>query len=273
MPVGINVEDDPRNPGFVLIEFADSTLKGKSLQTLIAAGGPEIVEPLTREKGSERTRYRVPEGNAVAAGLIEGSGTDLDDITQRGPADATGMVQPPVHTIKNHVVAPVVRKGTYKDGYGNNVTSSPADPVGQPPAEPTQAELAEYVNTHQKSLREREGRGPGTPPVSPFVGFADTSPVDDTTPAQAVHVADGGTETPLTPDADGMVTLTSTPDEPPAEPVELVKYPTDSLPSMNWSRAELDAFALQVKNIDTSIKSEYPSKSDVLAVITAPPTA
>lgn len=340
MPVGINVEDDVNNPGFVLLEFVNPTLQGKSLQALITAGGPDVVEPLSREKGSARKRYRVPQGNAAAAGLIDGSGTDLDDITQTGPADATGTVQPPVWTVKDNVHGPVIRKGTYKDGYGNNVTETQAShPVGQPPAEPTQAEVIEYVDENQKPLREREGRPPlvvptitttalpalvvnaavnvqlaangstpmtwavsagtlpaglalsaggritGTPTTEAAYDFTvratnakgnDTQQYTGNVAAAPVGFMAAplvSTEppagTPLTPEeqvqADAAASTpeaTSTPE--PA--VELVTYP-EGAPSMDWTRPQLDAYALQVKNIDTSLKSEYPAKADVLAAI------
>lgn len=338
MPVGINVEDDVHNPGFVLVEFVNPTLQGPALETLIAAGGPDIAQKLTREKGAARSRYRVPEGNAVAAGLVDGSsGIDMDDITQTGPADATGTVQPPPWTIKDNVHGPVIRKGTYKDGYGNNVTETqPSHPVGQPPAEPTQAEVIDYVNEHQQSLREREGRPALTVPVITTTTLPDlvvgtavntqlaatgSEPLTwsvsaGTLPAGLALAANGRlTGTPTTAEAydvtaratnakgndtqqyTGTVAaappagfmaaplvttpegtdLTQVPQEPPAEAaatpevtpapaVELVTYP-EGEPSMKWSRPQLDAYALQVKGIDTSLTSEYPAKSDVLAAI------
>lgn len=245
MPVGVNVEDDPINPGFVLVEFVDANLRGPALASLIADGGPDIVEPLTREKGSERKRYRVPSGNASAAGLIDGSGTELDDITQTGPADTTGMVLPTAPTSAN-AFGPVIRKGTYKNGYGDNVQiPQPGKAVGRPPAAPTQAEVAEYVNTNQASLKEREGRDAND---NGTLGLASVSPF-----AQDAPPLDTGND-----------------DEPPADLSGDQGYPTDSAPSMDWTRDQLNAYAKTVKGVDTSNKAEYPAKADVLNVINAP---
>lgn len=66
MPKGVEavVED-----GFATIDFVDPALRGPGLQKLIEIGGPEMIETITRE--GPRRRYRVPEGNAREAGLID----------------------------------------------------------------------------------------------------------------------------------------------------------------------------------------------------------
>lgn len=67
MPAGIDVfiED-----GFATVDFVDRTKRGPGLAALLAVGGPELIETMTRT--GPRTLYRVPEGNARAAGLIDG---------------------------------------------------------------------------------------------------------------------------------------------------------------------------------------------------------
>lgn len=66
MPAGIVavVED-----GFASLDFVDPATKGPALAKLIRDGGPGIIETLTRS--GPRRLYRVPEGNARAAGLID----------------------------------------------------------------------------------------------------------------------------------------------------------------------------------------------------------
>lgn len=66
MPAGIVavVED-----GFASLDFVDPALKGPALARLIRDGGPGIIETLTRT--GTRRLYRVPEGNARAAGLLD----------------------------------------------------------------------------------------------------------------------------------------------------------------------------------------------------------
>jgi len=70
MPEGVISEV---RDGFATIEFTDPALKGPALSRLLAAGGPASIQTLTRE-GSHR-RYRVPEGNAAEAGLLDSPGT------------------------------------------------------------------------------------------------------------------------------------------------------------------------------------------------------
>lgn len=78
MPAGIEVEVDN---GFATLDFVDKSLRGPALAKLIEDGGGEIVETITRE--GPRRKYRVPLGNAEAAGLIDGS-TQVDPIKSAG---------------------------------------------------------------------------------------------------------------------------------------------------------------------------------------------
>ena len=68
MPAGVDVlvED-----GFATIDFVDRAKRGPGLGALLAVGGPELIETLTRT--GPRTLFRVPEGNAREAGLIDGA--------------------------------------------------------------------------------------------------------------------------------------------------------------------------------------------------------
>lgn len=66
MPEGIVVEVDE---GFATLDFVDQSLRGLSLHKLLEIGGPATIETITR-KGPRRL-YRVPEGNAREAGLLD----------------------------------------------------------------------------------------------------------------------------------------------------------------------------------------------------------
>lgn len=68
MPAGVDVliED-----GFATIDFVDRARRGPGLAALLTVGGPEMIETMTRT--GPRTLYRVPEGNAREAGLIDGT--------------------------------------------------------------------------------------------------------------------------------------------------------------------------------------------------------
>lgn len=61
--------------GLATIDFIDPILRGPALARLIDIGGPLSVETLTRR--GPRKLYRVPEGNAREAGLLD-DGTEVD---------------------------------------------------------------------------------------------------------------------------------------------------------------------------------------------------
>lgn len=69
MPEGVIATVDG---GFATLDFVDTSLRGPALDKLLDIGGPGTIETLTRVKGSPRRQYRVPEGNAREAGLLDG---------------------------------------------------------------------------------------------------------------------------------------------------------------------------------------------------------
>lgn len=88
MPKGIEVVVDG---GFATIDFTDPGLVGTSLGKLIAVGGPGTIETLTRQ--GPRRLYRVPEGNAREAGLIDKhSQVDAHPVGDTGAAAALQRV-------------------------------------------------------------------------------------------------------------------------------------------------------------------------------------
>ena len=66
MPQGITATVDA---GFATLDFVDPALRGPALTRLLDIGGPESIETLTRR--GPRRLYRVPEGNAREAGLLD----------------------------------------------------------------------------------------------------------------------------------------------------------------------------------------------------------
>jgi len=276
MPAGINVEDDPINDGFVLVEFVDPSLKGPALKALTDDGGPYIVEKLSREKGAERVRYRVPEGNAVAAGLIAGSGTDLDNVTQFGATDPTGIVLPTVPITHDNIHAPVIRRGTYRGGDDGDHITQPGNPVNPAIAAPTQTEVADYVHSHEHTLKEREGRDPDNDGVLGFTGhqplvIPTVEGTGDTTGGVSPFAASAAPLTGDAPQTEAPDLSGTLPDhQEPAQP-QTQAYP-DGEPSLDWRRPELDAYALDVKHIDTTDKAAYPNKDSVLDAIENTPT-
>jgi|UPI0002DB7C99 hypothetical protein len=71
--------------GFAIIDFVDPSLRGPALARLVEIGGGASVEAFTR--GTPRKVYRVPEGNAREAGLLDDS--TLVEALQ--PATDTGF--------------------------------------------------------------------------------------------------------------------------------------------------------------------------------------
>lgn len=71
MPTGVEVlvED-----GFATIDFVDRSKKGPGLAKLLEHTPPEFIETLTRS--GPRRMYRVPEGNARLAGLLDDGNDD-----------------------------------------------------------------------------------------------------------------------------------------------------------------------------------------------------
>jgi hypothetical protein len=63
--------------GFATIDFVDGSLKGAALARLMDIGGPASIQTITRE--GPRRKYRVPEGNAAQAGLLDVAGRARGD--------------------------------------------------------------------------------------------------------------------------------------------------------------------------------------------------
>lgn len=66
MPEGIVATVDD---GFATLDFVDTSLRGPALTKLIEIGGAATIETITRV--GPRRQYRVPEGNAREAGLLD----------------------------------------------------------------------------------------------------------------------------------------------------------------------------------------------------------
>ncbi|QGH80024.1 hypothetical protein SEA_NHAGOS_13 [Gordonia phage NHagos] len=115
MPEGVITEVDE---GFAIIDFVDRSLRGPGLAKLIEVGGPETVEALTRR--GPRKVYRVPEGNAREAGLLDEPGVIATGDT--GSAD--------------------LLSGAASTGPGPESSSTATWSTGRDPVTP--AEIADY---------------------------------------------------------------------------------------------------------------------------------
>jgi hypothetical protein len=90
MPAGVEVfvED-----GFATIDFTDRDKRAEGLSALLKNTPPGLVQTVSRT--GPRRQYRVPEGNAREAGLLDGDGDDADaQAAQPYPTDPdTGFAQ------------------------------------------------------------------------------------------------------------------------------------------------------------------------------------
>jgi hypothetical protein len=96
MPEGIVATVDD---GFATLDFVDPSLRGPALASLLEIGGPATIETITRQ--GPRRQYRVPEGNAREAGLLDGDshvrglnadGTPDDGQGTGGTGTTTGSI-------------------------------------------------------------------------------------------------------------------------------------------------------------------------------------
>jgi hypothetical protein len=87
MPVGISTEVEG---GYALIDFLDTAKRGPALARLLQQGAPIQIDTSGRRK-----RYRVPEGNAREAGLIDEPKKAVAKKATPPPPTATPKKAPP----------------------------------------------------------------------------------------------------------------------------------------------------------------------------------
>lgn len=132
MPQGVETFVDG---GFATVDFVDRKLRGPALAKLIAIGGPESIETITRD--GPRRKYRVPEGNASEAGLIDtpaevSASGDAGYATALAAADPIaegGTFRPDVHTVAGANDAGPVDQADVVGNTSILTTEVPADPA------------------------------------------------------------------------------------------------------------------------------------------------
>lgn len=145
MPQGVAVFVEH---GFATIDFIDTSLRGQGLATLLEHTPAGLVEKMTRS--GPRVLYRVPEGNARDAGLLdEVSQTDVPfaDKVDLGFAQALVDADPnaydenhwhaPLHTVEGHSYV------AGRDGANAVITGPlrPNQPVADAPEVPPIADI------------------------------------------------------------------------------------------------------------------------------------
>lgn len=146
MPEGVEVlvED-----GLATIDFVDPKLRGIGVAALLEHTPPEFIETLTRT--GPRRLYRVPEGNAREAGLLDKASQvdalDAPDTSSAG--DPFGAV-PPEFPTTNDLHAQVMRSGSYASEYttGGLLDTEPVAESSLPDEDWSRAALNEYAAKH-----------------------------------------------------------------------------------------------------------------------------
>lgn len=281
MPTGIIATDDGN--GFVTLDFVDKSLRGPALATLAEIGGPATIETISRS--GPRRKYRVPAGNAAEAGLLDeavaavrsaghdtGAAQALKDADPNvNPGDDGANWHTPVaeHTSANAFVGQVPNAEVMDRG---QVHTGDADSSGGTGAATTHRDTIAHV-LDNSSTRAVGGRNADIPvtegtrePVVPAsqlnLGLKDQTGAVGSDPGAW---GDQGGESL----AEDYTTVQASPAPTPAPATAPTQTWPDGTPTEDWKRAELDAYALSVKGIDTS---QEPNKAAVVTAIQNAPT-
>lgn len=139
MPNGVETFVDG---GFATVDFVDPKLRGEGLAKLTAIGGPESVETITRD--GPRRKYRVPEGNAREAGLVDspldapvrGDQGWAQDLSDADPIADNGEFRPDMPTVKGANAAGPVAQARVLGNQSRVTTESDAGPPAENVAPP-----------------------------------------------------------------------------------------------------------------------------------------
>lgn len=296
MPAGIIATVDN---GFAILDFLDPTLRGPALAALTELGGAESIEPMTRS--GPRKKYRVPADNAAQLDLLDGDevGRKWSAGNDTGRAAALKASDPNVnagggenwhtptdqYTSANKFVGKVANSAVLHNR--NQVFTGSAGSFGGSPDTGEHAELIDYVKA-----AEDEAYANATPPIAQSLMAVST--INTMLGSQTGAL---GTDPGAQPDAGGSFVsqdytapeterMESTQDgqtnetlggkfvPDPTDPVNvgdpdgevIIEYP-EGEPNDKWTRPELDAYALNVKGLDTT---SLGNKAEVLAAINAP---
>lgn len=285
MPEGIIATVDN---GFATLDFVDQSQRGQALQKLIDIGGPETIETVTRV--GPRRQYRVPEGNAREAGLLDEANERQRSAGQdTGYADALAAANPQDGLEDGTVSRPdqITSEGTYVGQTSaadeRALAPSPLNiGVDDDSTEGYGGKNAAETNVHRDVIGHVRENTPAPTEVEP----------EPVVPVSAINLGLANQDAALADDpgarpdaggpaqAEGDVRVQST-REPGAErraEAELsnrAKVQTEASagtaedngqgePNDSWTRAELDSYAAEELGLDTT---DLPNKKAVLAAI------
>ncbi|AYD82011.1 hypothetical protein I5G60_gp16 [Mycobacterium phage Saguaro] len=320
MPQGIIATVDD---GFATIDFVDPSLRGPALTRLVEIGGPETIETLTRV--GPRRQYRVPEGNAREAGLLDdetgehprgavqysaedaaleseggvrGAFTPGNAGTDTGAAAALAAADPNTNpgTDNANWHTPVAEHTSANKYVGETTVTearAAADPAYTGTASSYGGKNAAESESHRQLIDRVKAHELANPKGAPRGEAAPHAPVQSLNTGLVAQTGALADDPGARPDEGGQArstysTVQSTRQAPRAKeqrksgtaakseviapPVtapdteDVVEYPEGD-PSTSWRRDELDAYALKVKGLDTSNRSDFPSKDAVLDAI------
>ena len=236
MPTGVETFVD--GEGFAVLDFVDPARRGPALAKLIEIGGPESIETITRD--GPRRKYRVPEGNASAAGLIDspvkatahGDLKFAQALARENPQDNPRTHRPDLPDGRYGRVEPVAQKAVL-----SNQSISTTEGGEGPPAEavaPTHTEvIAKIQADRNRGYHDREAR---RSELDTPVRFSGNPTIASQTGALATD-----------PQSRAGVTVR----RPPAE-LGAINPRYGGPPSKAWTRAQIDAHAADVHGIDTT---------------------
>lgn len=260
MPAGIEavVED-----GFATLDFVDRSLVGPSLEALRLAGSK--VTKQTRV--GPRAVYSMPEGDAVAAGLLDGTTVRPDHLSygDSGFADTLQSVgnagaRPEQPTSRNLYVG-ATKAADVMAVPGPSTTVSGKKPTGRivTPIHGSVKKYGDYSlpQPHEPADCTHPGDGSGVA-ADGVIDFVEPTRIHSKAPKRPPTTE---SITMDVPDEGGVAPLPNRPDTQPA-PVDPVGVPAGA-PDNTWTNAEIEAYAKD-NNIDLDGATK---KADMLTVI------
>jgi hypothetical protein len=153
--------------GFATVDFVNPSLRGPGLAKLAEIGGAESVETITRD--GPRRKYRVPEGNAREAGLVDtpidtavrGDAGWAQALADADPIADGGEFRPDVPSVKGANDAGPVQQAQVVSNQSVSTTESdaPAPAVAVAPAH-TEVQAA-VKKARPKPVKRAPAKRPG----------------------------------------------------------------------------------------------------------------
>jgi hypothetical protein len=181
MPTGVNVQVDD---GFAILDFEDRSLRGPALAALRKGGAP--IDVMTRS--GPRKRYRVPEGNARSAGLVDtpvtlpsgdtGAAQALVDSDPNvNPGDDGAEWHHPVLTSKDNVYVGTTPASEVLEVTSPSTTVTGSIPAS-PPVSPLHSEVIATVKAAGATTVETEDEPDETWKVADLKAYAEARGID-----------------------------------------------------------------------------------------------